>query len=97
VKITAEGVVCGGVAILPALSKSIVIDLLVKNGRKHLLNGFLSGNARAALGLGEARTKVRYRRDPWPIPKLFEGDGAGGPLQIRAFMGEQTCIWKRVQ
>jgi len=96
VKITSDGVVCGGAAILPALGKSIIIDLFAENGKKHLLNGFLSANARKALNFPPARTKVRYQYDPQKVPSLFTGTGPDGPIKIRPFMRGETYKWRRV-
>jgi dihydroorotase len=96
VKITSDGIVCGGLAILPAVSKSIVIDLFARNGKEHLLNEFLSANARRALHLPPARTTVRYRREPWRVPGTLTGTGPRGPIKIRPFMKGEIMEWKRV-
>jgi dihydroorotase len=94
-KITNDGVVCGGTAILPALSKSIVIDLFVKRGKEHLLNAFLSGNARRALGLPPARTKVCYVREERIVPDVLPADKPFWPTQMRPFMKGEKYYWHR--
>lgn len=97
VKVTCEGVVCGGTAISPALSKSIVIELFVNAGKAHLLNAFLSRNARRALGLPAARTKVTYRRQPTRVPEVFVGEGPNGKFVVHPFMKGETYEWARVK
>ncbi len=93
VKITSDGVACGGAAILPALSKAIVIDHFVRRGKQHLLNGFFSKNVRIALGLPQARSRMRYVREDVVVPDLFPGSEAEGSVKIRPFMRGETYHW----
>jgi len=90
-KITQRGVVCGGTAILPAVSKSIVIDLFVRNGEALSLDAFLSGNARRAMGLPPADTNALYVREERTIPESLNRKG----VHIRPFMAGETYHWVR--
>lgn len=96
VKITDEGIVCGGVAILPAVSKSIVIDRFVDAGKTENLDAYFSGNARRVHHLPPARKKVRYVREPWTVPYRLDGTGpTGEPIEALLFMRGQTMNWRR--
>ncbi len=91
VKINARGLVCPGLAIVPAHSKSIVIDLFVKSGRPDLLNNVLSRNARRAYGMPAASTKKVYVREDCQIPESTNREG----VRILHFMGGKTYSWQK--
>jgi dihydroorotase len=97
VKITDDGEVCGGVAILPAVGKSLCIDLFMQNGGNiEALNNFLSRNARKKLRLPAAAWQATYRKEEWTVPSLAHGHGPAGEFEIRPFMRGETCAWQRV-
>lgn len=95
VKITDQGVVCGGTTIFPSVSKSIVIDCFEGVGRMEHLDAYLSTNARRVHGLPPAAKKVRYVRDPWEVPMTIEGrDKDGNTIRALPFMRGQKVNWK---
>jgi dihydroorotase len=94
VKITNDGIVCGGVTIIPAVGLSLVIDLFVNEGRLEHLDAFLSGNARKAHGWPPATRKVRFIRKDWTVPKELPVLGPDGKTKVLPFMRGQTCHWE---
>jgi len=95
VKISSDGLVCPGAAIVPAHSKAIVIDLFVKRGKPDLLNNILSRNARARLGFPAARTVARYVREERQIPDTLPEDKPFYPIHVQPFMKGQHYDWVR--
>lgn len=97
VKITCEGEVCGGVAILPAVGISLIIELFMKLGVSiEILNAFLSGNARKKLGLPAPTHKVQYAREDWVVDEALWGEGQEKQFHIVTFMRGETRHWKKV-
>jgi dihydroorotase len=95
VKVNDEGIVVGGVTILPAVAKCLVIDLFAEAGRLDRINGYISRNARRVYGLPPASKIDRYDRMPWQVPLEITGDGPNGStLRAKPFMRGQTMNWK---
>lgn len=94
VKITNDGIVCGGVTIIPAVGLSLVIDLFVEAGKLEYLNAFLSGNARKVHGWPPATRKVRFVRKDWTVPLKLPVNGPNGQTKALPFMRGQACHWK---
>jgi dihydroorotase len=94
VKITEDGVVCGGVAIIPAVGLSRLIDLFIEMGKLENLSIFLSRNARKVHGWLPANKTVKFVREDWTVPALLVGDGPDGPIKVKPFMRGETCHWK---
>ena len=92
VKIDNDGEACGGVTILPAHGKSLLIDFFAENGKLETLNAYISGNARAKLRLPPAPNKVRYIRSEWQVPQILQGDG----FSSKPFMRGKAANWIRV-
>jgi dihydroorotase len=96
VKVNNDGVVVGGVTLLPVVANSIVIDLFVDAGCIENINPYISANARRVHGLPPATTLWRYDRMPWVIRDTIRGEGPGGiPILAKPFMRGQTANWKK--
>jgi len=96
VKVTCDYVVCGGLAILPAVSLSIIIDCFVRAEKtEEDLNEFLSRRARRLLNLPPSQRRTRYERKNWEIPSLKEGVRGSKKIRVRLFMGGEKCAWRR--
>jgi dihydroorotase len=95
VKITCDGFVCGGVTILPAVDKSIVIDFFVENGKPELINEYMSRRARARLRLPASTRTNRYVRNDWVVPTFLEGVRGDKAIRARRYMYGETCHWIR--
>lgn len=90
-----DGIVVGGVAILPAVAKCLVIDLFTEAGCLDRINGYISSNARRIYGLPPAKDLDRYDRMPWVVPEEITGTGPkGSTIRIKPFMRGQTMNWK---
>ena len=96
VKVNYEGVVVGGVTILPAVAKSLVIDLfLEKSVSVGRLNDYLGGNARKLHGLPASTRKARYVRKPWMVPMIIESEGPDDTvIKALPFMRGQEMNWQ---
>jgi dihydroorotase len=95
VKANNDGIVVGGVAILPAVAKCLVIDLFTEAGCLDRINGYISSNARRIYGLPLAKGLDRYDRMPWVVPEEITGTGPkGSTIRIKPFMRGQTMNWK---
>lgn len=94
VKVNSEGIVVGGTVLLPALAKSLIIDLFVEAGKLEYLNRYVSGNARKIHNLPPSRRRVRHERRPERVPMHIEGRGPRGrKLLAKPFMRGQECNW----
>lgn len=98
VKVNSEGIVVGGITILPAVAKSLVIDLFVENGKLANLDSYVSGNARRVHVLPPSRRRTVHRRNPQRIPMRIEGKGPRGRrIQSQPFMRGQDYNWQQDQ
>lgn len=94
VKVNEDGTVVGGVTILPAVAKSLTIDLFVENGRLAFLDHYVSLNARRVHDLPPSRRRVTHIRDPQDIPRTIEGRGPRGRrLSSKPFMRGEKYNW----
>jgi dihydroorotase len=95
VKVNDDGIVVGGVTILPGVAKSIIIDLFVEAGCIENINSYISSNARRVHGLPAATMLDQYDRIPWEIPLVKEGSGAWGKtIRLKPFMRGQVANWQ---
>ncbi len=95
VKVNNDGIVVGGVTILPAVAKCLVIDLFAEAGRVDYINNYISRTARRVYGLPAARQMDRYDRIPWTVPFTIEGAGPDGTvIHAKPFMRGATMNWK---
>lgn len=95
VKVNNDGVVVGGVTILPAVAKCLILDLFAEAGCLDRINGYISRNARRVYGLPPADRLDRYDRIPWQVPSVIEGRGPDGTIiRAKPFMREQTMNWQ---
>jgi dihydroorotase len=96
VKVNNDGIVMGGVTLLPAVANSLIIDLFVDAGRIENINPYISANARRVHGLPQATTLWRYDRLPWKIPEVITGAGPEGKsLHAKPFMRGQIANWQK--
>lgn len=96
VKVTDLGIVCGGLFVLPAVQKSLIIDRFIEAGKLENLDAFLSTNARRIHHLPPSTRKVRYVREPWTVPMEVTGIGKDGEaIKALPFMRGQTMNWRR--
>jgi dihydroorotase len=96
VKANNDGIVVGGVTILPAVAKSLVIDLFVEEGCIDKINPYISSNARRVHGLPTVQATDVYTRTPWEVPATISGDGPKGTkITLKPFMRAQTMNWSK--
>lgn len=95
VKVNDDGIVVGGVTILPAVAKCLVIDLFAEAGRLDHINQYISRTARRVYGLPPAQKIDRYDRMPWTVPSVIDGRGPEGTvIRAKPFMRGTTMNWK---
>lgn len=94
VKVNNEGIVVGGVTILPAVAKSLVIDLFADAGKLDLLDRYVSQNARRVHRLPPSRRRVVHVRNPQEVPHVIQGRGPrGSNIQSKPFMRGELYNW----